>query len=712
LAKRTTEPGIGDAKNDLMKNKQTVIGKIQRGSVLSLAVMAALKLSGASAIAGNIKVNSDLPSQLAKSATLSHVESGKVLNVVLVLASKDPNGAAEFVRRVSTPDDPLYGKFLTPEQFGAAYGPNDSDYEAVKAWVTQNGLSLNEISLSHTTLSVRGTVAQFESLFATSIDNYQAPDGRSFFSASAAPSVSTEIAARLSGVIGLSSYTGFVPMVIRKRAQEANGVHTDSAGGTGPGGAYSASDLRTAYNIPTHLSPEKTQTVALFEQGGFAKSDITKYEKENALPDVPVNVHKVNGYGGGINDPNIELEAVLDIDMVIGINPAVAAINVYEDGDDSFGVALLDALKDIANDNTAQTVSISYGTDEVIQGTTQMAAEGVLFQQLAAQGQSVFVSAGDDGAYGRTGVGLNVSDPGSQPYVTSVGGTTLFTGPNSVYINEETWNHLASGYGATGGGASSYWTIPEWQVRTLYFHKIGGFAKQLAAEPDTVGSSNGASSTMRNIPDIAAVGDPLTGVAVYSAINGGWQQVGGTSVSAPIWAGYLSIIDAAREIVGLGRFGLINPDLYFLAFTEPGLIDIRDGSNGDAALYGGIPGYNAGPGYDDCTGWGSMLGELFAANSLVVHPTVIGNVPPPPTGFSGTAAKTTADLKWTKTPRAKGYLIEVIQQDSTALTFYIAKGTSVQLTGLTPKTTYIASLYPVNINGTNLVTNTIYITTQ
>ncbi|HXM01335.1 MAG TPA: protease pro-enzyme activation domain-containing protein [Chthoniobacterales bacterium] len=695
-----------------MKNKHTVIGKIQRGSVLTLAVIAALKLSSASAIAGNIKVHSDLPSALAKSGTVSHVEPGKSLNVVFILASKDPNGATEFVRRVSTPEDPLYARFLTPEQFGAAYGPTDSDYEAVKAWVTQNGLSLNELSLSHTTLSVHGTVAQFESLLATSIDNYQAPDGKIFFSANAAPSVPAEIALRLSGVIGLSNYTGFVPMVIRKPAQDANGVHPDGAGGTGPGGAYSASDLRTAYEIPTHLSPQKTQTVALFEQGGFAKSDITKYEKENGLPDVPVNVHKVNGYGGGINNPNIELEAVLDIDMVIGINPAVAAVNVYEDGDDSFGVALLDALKDIANDNTAQTISISYGTDEIIQGTTQMAAEGVLFQQLAAQGQSVFVSSGDDGAYGRTGIGLNVSDPGSQPNVTCVGGTTLFTGPNSVYADEETWNDLATGFGATGGGASTYWTIPEWQVRTLYFRKPGGFAKQLDAEPDTVGSSNGASTTMRNIPDVAAVGDPLTGVSVYSAINGGWQQVGGTSVSTPIWAGYLSIIDAAREIVGLGRFGLINPDLYFLAFTEPGLTDVEDGTNGNAALYGGIPGYSAGPGYDDCTGWGSMFGELFAANSLVVHPTIIGNVPPPPTGFSGTTEKTTADLKWTKTPRAKGYLIEVTQPGTTAVTFYIAKDTSVQLTGLTPKTPYVASLFPVNKNGTNLVSTTIYITTE
>jgi hypothetical protein len=107
-----------------------------------------------------------------------------------------------------------------------------------------------------------------------------------------------------------------------------------------------------------------------------------------------------------------------------------------------------------------------------------------------------------------------------------------------------------------------------------------------------------------------------------------------------------------------------------------------------------------------------MLGELFAANSLVVHPTIIGNVPPPPTGFSGTTGKTTADLKWTKTPRANGYLIEVTQPGTSALTFYIAKDTSVQLTGLTPKTTYVASLFPVNKFGTNLLFTTIYITTQ
>jgi subtilase family serine protease len=704
-----------DAKTIFMKNKTTVIRKIQRGSMVSLAVLAAVKLTSVNALAENIEVNSDLPSALTKSARLSHVEPSKVMNVVFVLGLKDPNGASEFARRVSTPDDPLYGKFLTPEQFGVAYGPSDSDYEAVLAWVTKNGLSLNEINRSHTTLSVRGTVAQFETLFGTRIDNYRGLDGRSFFSAGTAPSISAEIASRLGGVIGLSNYAGLVPMVLQKPANVTaaeNGIRTDSAGGSGPGGAYSASDLRSAYSIPAHLSPQKTQTVAVFEQGGFAESDIKKYETENGLPDVPVTVHKVNGYGGGIDDKTVELEAVLDIDMVIGINPNVQEVQVYEDGDDPFGVALLDALAAMANNNVAQTISISYGTDEAIQGTTQIAAEGVLFQQLAAQGQSVFVSAGDQGAYGRSGNGLNVSDPGSQTNVTCVGGTTLYTGPGSAYITEETWNLLSAGFGATGGGASTYWAIPEWQVRTLYPHGPGGgLVSQTVAMPDTVATKNGGSDTMRNIPDVAAVANPLTGVSVYSAINGGWQQVGGTSASTPIWAGYLSIIDAARQIVGLGRFGLINPDLYFLAYTAPGLIDVQDGSNGDAAIYG-IPGYNAGPGYDDCTGWGSMLGETFAFSSLTRHLVITRLLPDTPRGFGGTAGKTTAKLFWAKTPRAKGYIIQAQRTDTGALTNYIASGTNIELTDLAPKTTYLLALVAVNKEGANLVPGTpLYITT-
>jgi kumamolisin len=75
----------------------------------------------------------------------------------------------------------------------------------------------------------------------------------------------------------------------------------------------------------------------VFEQGGFDPKDVQKYLATNKLPSVPVTVRNVNGYGGGINDPSVELEAVLDIDMIIGINSAVKQVLVYEDGDDPFG---------------------------------------------------------------------------------------------------------------------------------------------------------------------------------------------------------------------------------------------------------------------------------------------------------------------------------------------------------------------------------------
>ena len=81
---------------------------------------------------------------------------------------------------------------------------------------------------------------------------------------------------------------------------------------------------------------------------------------------------------------------------------------------------------------------------------------------------------------------------------------------------------------------------------------------------------------MRNIPDVAAVADPLTGVAVYSALNGGWIQIGGTSASAPIWAGYFSIINSARQKIGLPNLGFANPYLYYLALTAGRPIVLSD----------------------------------------------------------------------------------------------------------------------------------------
>jgi len=534
---------------------------------------------------------------------------------------------------------------------------------------------------------VRGTAAQLEILFKTRLNNYRSQNGQEFYSASVEPTIPDPITSKVTGVIGLTNSVQYAPLAKvyqtfgEDPATPENG--TDTAGGTGPGGAYAASDLRSIYKIPT-FGDVAPQTVAVFEQGGFFKSDVQKYLERMQLPNRPVTLVGVDGYNGSVNDLNIELEAVLDIDMVIGINPAVKEVLVYEDGIDPFGVALIDALDQVASDKKAETLSISYGLDEVQQGDAQLAAENTALTQLAAEGITVLVSAGDDGAYGQTGTlsypaQLEVSDPGSQPLVTCVGGTSLSTGPHQIRLGEAVWNRLGLADGATGGGVSSYWTIPSWQ------------------NPSYV-TTNGGSSTYRNVPDVAAVADLFTGVAVYSKLNGGWLQVGGTSVSAPLWAGYISILNAGLEYLTGQNLGFFNPTFYGINQGQPSgsLYPVLDGTNGNASLYG-TPGYNAGFGYNNCTGAGTIFGGGFGVQILSSE---TGGRPPGRSRiFDPALTDTSASFTWTAGKRAAGYVVGLFLPQHDFFECFVTKETHFTFKNLLPKATYHLSIFGVNERG-------------
>ncbi len=110
----------------------------------------------------------------------------------------------------------------------------------------------------------------------------------------------------------------------------------------------------------------------------------------------------------------------------------------------------------VADEKKAQIMSISYGDDEANQGTAAMEAENSILAQLTGEGITVLASSGDQGAYGRGPNGpYNVADPSSQPFVTAVGGTTLFTDGSSNYLGEQVWNELAS-----HAGAKAAWLRP------------------------------------------------------------------------------------------------------------------------------------------------------------------------------------------------------------------------------------------------------------
>ena len=270
--------------------------------------------------------------------------------------------------------------------------------------------------------------------------------------------------------------------------------------------------------------------------------------------------------------------------------------------------------------------------------------------------------------------------------LTSVGGTTLLTGAGGTYQDEIVWNELSRGFG-TGGGVSAVWPLPAYQM----------------TNGTSVAARNGGSTTHRNFPDVAAVGDPYTGVSVYSALNGGWLVVGGTSVSSPFWAAYTSLANATSKMLGLGQIGFANPGIYETGPRTPlggGVFnDIADGTNGDTQVYG-IPGYSAGYGYDNATGWGSPFANL--GNSLALLPLRTSNPNPPPavTDLHGVTTSTDATIAFKRASGATGYLVQGEATVTQLLTRQvITQRDQAVITGLKPSTSYRFAVYAISPGG-------------
>jgi len=548
-----------------------------RKKYLALALPAAVLFASSGALAATDDVFGRIaaPAGVAKSA----MPDTAPMRVILSLPLGDADGAAKFGEAVSDPDNALYGHYLTPAQFGARFGANKSAYEALRKWATSNGLKVAPRTASRTTVSMSGTAAQFAALFNTRFAAFQTAAHGDGYVMLKDPQLPAALNGKIDGVIGLES-AGNHAWLARP------GLKGSPAVGTGIDG-YAPTDLRTAYDIPAQTNSNKTEVLALFEESGYPASDMTAYDKQYNLAPVPTKLISVNGSGTGPGGATIEVD--LDQQSAIGMNPNLAQILMYIDGNGSFSSQLVDSFNQIAQDNLATVLSVSYGLDENQQGQAAVKAENTALTQLQAEGITVFVSSGDDGAAGREGSGLNAPDPGSQPLITSVGGTRLNVTNKEAWSSETVWNDLAQGYGATGGGVSKFWTIPKYQL----------------LKGQSVAVANGGSATMRNVPDIAAVADPYTPYSEYCGCYGGWIGVGGTSLAAPIWASMATIVNSNRVNAGLPRLGFFNKALYKVAKKEKKFHDITQGNNGS-------PGYTAGKGYDNDTGFGSIdLGELM-----------------------------------------------------------------------------------------------------
>jgi kumamolisin len=229
-----------------------------------------------------------------------------------------------------------------------------------------------------------------------------------------------------------------------------------------------------------------------------------------------------------------------------------------------------------------------------------------ILQEAAALGVTVCVAAGDDGSADMEKKGWDgqphVDFPASSPFALGCGGTTLGASSGSNAPVERVWNDGPNG-GATGGGVSNFFPKP--------------FYQDNVSVPAPAQSAGG-----RGVPDVAADADPNTGYSVV--IGGAKQEIGGTSAVAPLYAGLIARINQSLTSAAGNPVGFINPLLYAQSATAGVFHDITVGNNDVYHDLGGE--FEAGPGWDACTGLGSIDGTNLLAALTGQQPPA----PPPP----------------------------------------------------------------------------------
>ena len=518
-----------------------------------------------------------VPAAVAGLSPKGRLPAANRLYLSLALPLHNRDGLVNLIGQIYDPASTNFHRYLAPEEFANQFGPTVQEYEAVKAFARSNHLAIDCTFSNRALLGVSGRVADIESAFQITLRSYQHPrEHRDFF----APDVEPKTDASLPklNINGLDDYIlpqpGGHPNSPSKQISGAN-----PGGGSAPGGLYWGSDFRNAYAPGVTLNGAG-QTVGLFERDGFYTNDITQYETGAGLPLLVPTVVKVGTFNGlPSTNFNAVGEVSLDIEAVIAMAPGIASLLVYE-GNDTASI-----LTRMAQDNLAKQISSSWFFGRAANYDTQLL-------QMAVQGQTFFQCSGDNLAYvAGINFGSNSGPPADDPYLVSVGGTALTTAADKSWLAESTWNN-ANGVNGSGGGISTVYNIPTWQQSVSM-------------------ASNGGSTTKRNIPDVA-----LTAYNCYFISNNGnasgWW---GTSIAAPLWAGFTALINQQAVSQGRPTVGFLNPAIYALAEGPNYSLYFHDTTVGNNTWSNSPSSYFATTGYDLCTGWGTPAG-LNLINAL------------------------------------------------------------------------------------------------
>lgn len=620
---------------------------------------------------GTVSIPLLLPPIISQAVSLGSVNPMTQVSLGIVLPSKNLVGLEQFINQISSPVSKEYRDFLSAQQYAELYGPSSSESSSLSSFLISKGLSVSLDKSNPDLMLVSGTAATAESALKVSIESFSL-GGSSFYSATSDLELPSEFS-NIQTVFGLTDYGTNVAATPMYQVYGAiNSSQTTTANSV----YYSPSELYQIYNSSLLLKQGYSGqgvTIAIVDAYGdpYIQQELDNFSSEFNLPQTNVNVVCVDGpcnYSLGISS-GWNTEIALDVEWSHAMAPN-AAINLYIGSNDTF--PLYDAVQMAVNDKVNSIISMSWGSPENSFGESAAVAPvfgenypwlDQVLQQAAAEGITAFASSGDWGAYdqaqGETAPYGGAIYPSTDPYVTAVGGTSLYMNATSGYLqfpysnatgsygSETAWSWSDYFGGATGGGYSTIFGTPQWQT------------------------GPGISGGGRGVPDVSWDADPQTGVIVSISNGPGagftYYVIGGTSVGSPSWAGSMALMDQKSG----GKLGLVTPILYSILNNPTeyakAFHDVTVGNNDPTS---------ANVGWDPLTGIGSPnLGEL--ANYLA------------PSGSLGVVAQT---------------------QLSGSLAQSLSYGTAIQFSatvssGSTPVTTGTVSASIVGPNNQQLASN-------
>jgi kumamolisin len=477
-------------------------------------------------------------------------------------------GATATVTVVLRPAGGALAPLVTGDRRAVRAGRSASpdDVAAVGDFARSHGLEVRAVDLVARSVALTGDATAMARAFGADLGVYEC-EGATYRGRTGALHVPASLADAIVAVLGLDD---------RPQAQPHFRILAPTEA---PPGAFTPVEIARLYDFPTDLDGAG-QRVAIIELGGgYDVDDLTAYFNGLGLPVPTVTAVSVDGAANDPSgDPNsADGEVALDIEVVGAMAPGTA-IEVYFAPNTTSGFydAIAAALH--REDTPPCAVSISWGGAESTWTPSSLDAYDALFADAAALGVVVTAAAGDGGSADRVDDGRAHADfPSSSPNVLACGGTRL-SADGTTITAEVVWNE-GSGGGATGGGVSDHFALPDYQ-------------RDAGVPPSANGGGSG-----RGVPDVAGDADPNTG---YMVRVGGKDLVfGGTSAVAPLWAALVAL--AAQRAAG--PVGFLHPFLYGQAHTSV-CRDVTEGDNGA---------YRAGPAWDACTGWGSPRGAAFVA---------------------------------------------------------------------------------------------------